>query len=72
MVRGAQLSQQWSGACLSYTLKVVGSTPLGLLISVLAPLMESGGFPQEPIIGWPCSADTYVLVTCADVLGGLP
>ena len=46
---GAQLSQQWSGACLSYTLKVVDSTLLGLLISVLAPLMASGDFPQGPI-----------------------
>ena len=34
---GARLSQQWSGACLSYTLKVVFSTLLGLFISVLAP-----------------------------------
>ena len=41
----AQLSQQWSGACLNYILKVVYSTLLGLLISVLAPLMISGEFP---------------------------
>ena len=50
----AQLSQQWSGACLSYTLKVVHSTLLGLLISVLAPLMASGEFPQELVCGWSC------------------
>ena len=31
LVCGAQLSQQWSGACLSYTLRVVYSTLLGLL-----------------------------------------
>ena len=30
LVCGARLSQQWSGACLSYTLKVVCSTLLGL------------------------------------------
>ena len=50
-VCGARLSQQWSGACLSYTLKVVFSTLLGLLISVLALLMPSGEFVQEPMGG---------------------
>ena len=30
LVHGAQQSQQWSGACLSYTLRVVCSTLLGL------------------------------------------
>ena len=66
---GARLSQQWSGACLSYTLKVVDSTLLGLLISVLAPLMASGEFPQEPIHRWFCSTDMVVLITCVDILG---
>ena len=45
LVCGAQLSQQWFGACLSYTLRVVDSTLLGLLISVWAPLMASREFP---------------------------
>ena len=68
VVCGAQLSQQWSGTCLSYTLKVVFSTLPGLLITVLAPLMASGEFPQELICGRSCSADMAVLVTCADIL----
>ena len=68
LVCGARLSQQWSGACLSYTLKVVGSTPLGLLISVLAPLLASGAFSQEPICRWSRSGDMAVPVTCADIL----
>ena len=37
VVCGAQLSQQWYGACLIYTLKVVYSTLLGLLISLGTP-----------------------------------
>ena len=69
---GAWLSQQWSGACLSYTLKVVCSTPLGLSISVLEPLMASGESVQKPIYGWPSSADMAVLITCADILGVSP
>ena len=72
LVCGAQLSQQWSGACLIYTLKVVSSTLLGLLISVLAPLMPSGEFSQDPIYGWPHSADLTILTTCADILGVSP
>ena len=38
------------------------------LISVLAPLMASVGFLQEPECGWSCSADMAVLITCADIL----
>ena len=68
LVCGTQLSQQWSGACLSHTLKVVSSTILDFLISVLAPLMPSGEFPQEPIYGWSRSADMAVLITCADLM----
>ena len=45
LVYGARRSQQWSGACLNYILKVVYSTLLGLLISVWAPLMASREFP---------------------------
>ena len=44
-------SQQWSGDCLSYTLRVVGSTLLGLLVSVLAPLMPSGKFARSLSMG---------------------
>ena len=47
LVCGAQLSQQWSGVCLSYTLKVVYSTLLGLLINLLAPLMAIGDLPRS-------------------------
>ena len=72
LVYGARRSQQWSGARLSYTLKVVHSTLLGLLISVLASLIASGEFAQEPIYGWSHSADMAVLITCADVLGVSP
>ena len=72
LVCGAQLSQQWFGACLSYTLRVVDSTLLGLLISVWAPLMASREFPWEPLCGWSCFTDTAVLVTCADILGVSP
>ena len=52
LVCGVQLSQQWSGACLRYTLKEVYSTFLGFLISVLEPLMASEEFSQEPICEW--------------------
>ena len=69
---GARLCQQWSGACLSYTLEVAYSTFLGLLISVLAPLMASGDFPQEPVYGWSRSADMAVLTTCAGISGVSP
>ena len=33
-------------------LKVVYSTLLGLLLSILAPLLASGEFPQEPVDRW--------------------
>ena len=72
LVCGARLSQQWAGACLSYNFKVVDSPLLGLLISVLEPLMTSVEFPQDPIYGWSCSADTAVLIMCADILGVSP
>ena len=42
-------------------LEMVDSTLLGLLIIVLAPLMRSGDFPQEPIYGWPHLADVSAL-----------
>ena len=50
---GAQLSQQWSAACLSYTLRVMSSTLRGLLVNVSAPLVPSGESPQEPVWGGP-------------------
>ena len=53
LVCGAGLSQQWSGACLSYTLRVVDSTLLGPLISVLAQLLASGNFPRILSMGGP-------------------
>ena len=71
-VCGAQLSEQWPGACLSYTLKVVDSTFMVLLISALVPLMASGEFPQASIYGWSRSADTTVRITCADISGVSP
>ena len=42
------------------------------LVNVLASLMPSGEFPQEPIYGWSHSAVTAVLITCADILGVSP
>ena len=70
---GAQLSQPWSGEPASVIpLGVVDSILLGLVVSVLEPLMASGEFPQDPICVWSCSADTAVLVTCAGVLGESP
>ena len=69
---GARLSQQWPGICLSYTLKVVHSTLLGLLINVLAPLLASVELPQAPIYGWSHSADMHILITCANVSGVSP
>ena len=46
LVCGARLSQQWSGACLSYTLKVVDSIPLTHLIMCLGtPDDKWGIFP---------------------------
>ena len=51
---------------------VYSSTILGLLIVVLAPLMANGVLPQGPIYGWSRSADTAVLVTCADILDVSP
>ena len=65
---GARLSQQWSGACLSYTLRLVDSHLLGLLISVLAPQIPIGEFAQDPIYGWSRFADMAVLIICADIL----
>ena len=59
----------FSVACLSYTLKVVYSTFLCL---ILVPLRANGDCPQEPNYGWSHSADTAVLVTCADTLRTLP
>ena len=56
----------------SYNLRVVGSIPLGFLISVLAPLIASGEFPQEPICGWSHYAHMAVLIMRADILGVSP
>ena len=66
---GARLSQQWSGACLSYAPESGALHPLGLSISVLAPLLASGEFPQELVYGWFLSADTAVLIICVGILG---
>ena len=71
LVCGAQLlAVVW--ACLSYTLKVVYSTLLGLLISVWVSPMASGKFPQDPIHGWSHSADMVILILCTDILGVSP
>ena len=43
LVYGAQLFQQWSGACLSYTLKVLYSTLLGLFGKCLGILDAKWG-----------------------------
>ena len=43
LVCGARLSQQWSGACLSYTLKVLYSTLLGLFGKCLGILDAKWG-----------------------------
>ena len=72
MVCGAQLSQQWSGACLSYTLDSGVLHPSGSLDKYLGTPDGKWGFPQEPIYGWSRSADTAVLIMCADVLGASP
>ena len=69
LVCGAQLSQQWSGACLSYTLESFILCPSGSLDKCLGTLMTSGEFPQEPICEWSHSANTAVLVMCIDILG---
>ena len=42
---------------------VLKETLLGLLISVLAALMASVEFPQEPICGWSRSPDVAALTT---------
>ena len=68
----AQLSQQWSGACLSYTFTVVDSTLLDLFNKCLGPPASKWGICQEPIYGWSCSADESVLTTCADISGVSP
>ena len=72
LVCGARPSQQWSGACLSYTLTVVDSTLLDLFNKCLGPPASKWGICQEPIYGWSCSADESVLTTCADISGVSP
>ena len=72
LVCGAQLSQQWSGACLSYTLNVVHSSFLGLFNKCLDTPDASGEFPQELIYGWSRSVDRAALTTCADILSVSP
>ena len=46
---GALLSQWWSGACLSYTWKVVCSTHLGLFSKCLGTLMPGVESAQGPV-----------------------
>ena len=53
-------------------LKMVDSILLGLLISVLTPLMASGEVPLEPLCGWPHYAGTSVLIMCAGILDVSP
>ena len=49
LVCGAQLSQQWSGACLSYTFKGMYSTLLGLFDKCLDTSdAKYGIFPRSP------------------------
>ena len=73
----------WHGAAYLYVelscLSMVWSLPqlyfeslLGLLVSVLSPLMPRGEFPQEPTCGWSLSADVALLITWAAVLGVSP
>ena len=69
---GAQLCQQWSEACLPYPLTVVDATLLGLLISVLAPLLASDEFGQQPMCGCSHSPDGAVLITRSDISGAAP
>ena len=73
LVCGARLCQQWSGACLSYTLKVVDSTLLlGLFDKCLDTPAGNCGIPQALICGWSRSADRAVLITCAGIVGVSP
>ena len=53
---GARLAQQWSGACLSSTLRVAHSTLLGLMISVSALRCQVGNLPRSPQAVHGCSA----------------
>ena len=73
LVCGARLSQQWSGACLSYTSKVVYSTLLGLFDKCPGtPDAKWGICPGAYVYGWFRSADTTALTTCSDVLSVSP
>ena len=72
LVCDAQVSQQWSEACLSYTLESGVLYPLGYLISVMSPQTVSGEFPQEPISGWSHSSDRAAPITCAHIVGVFP
>ena len=51
VVCDAQVSQQWSGACLCYTLKVVYSTLLGPFHKSLGTPDASVEFAQKPVGG---------------------
>ena len=51
LVSGAWRFQQWSGAYISYTLKVVHSTLLGLFHKRLGIPNANGEFSQEPMSG---------------------
>ena len=66
---GARGSQQWSGACLSYTLRVFWV----FSISILAPLMVSVEFSHHRAYLWvvPLCRHGYSDM-CADILGVSP
>ena len=65
------LSSGLAGSCLSYTLKVVSSTLLGLFNKCLGtPDAKWGICPGT--YAWSCSAETAVLITSADILGVSP
>ena len=65
---GARLSQQQFEDCFSHTLESGALHSSGSF----APLLASGEFAQEPVCEWPCSADTAVRTTGADILGVSP
>ena len=71
LVCGARLSQQWSGACLSYALEVVYATHLGLF-DVLAPLMASGNLPRSLSMGGPTLQTGLFWSPCVGILGVSP
>ena len=73
LVCGAWLSQQWSGACLSYTFRVVHSTLPGLLSKCLGILVAKCGiFPEAylwvaPLCRRGCSDHMCIYLRCVSM-----